>query len=101
MPRLWWRSWCRCGGGVEMTKVVSGVRWWHTQFMTAVAGDVAVVMITAAVGGAMGWWWSIDEGDEVGDDEWCSDDGDVRMVAAEGDGSEGDMVVEMKMMLKG
>ncbi|GKC28135.1 hypothetical protein Tco_1035429 [Tanacetum coccineum] len=24
MPRLWWRSWCRCGGGVEMTKVMFG-----------------------------------------------------------------------------
>ncbi|GJX37927.1 hypothetical protein Tco_0251230 [Tanacetum coccineum] len=46
MPRLWWRLWCRCGGGVEMMRGV------------AVMG-VAVVEGDSGEGGfSGGCWWS-------------------------------------------
>ncbi|GKE81311.1 hypothetical protein Tco_1551311 [Tanacetum coccineum] len=91
MPRLWWRSWCRCGGGakvvvfyvvaagvmfrgggVEMTKVVSVV-WWSRRCCWRQCNSGA---------GVPRWR-----------QRWCS--GDVA-AAVTGDGGESGMVVEMK-----
>ncbi|GKG29933.1 hypothetical protein Tco_0419831, partial [Tanacetum coccineum] len=77
MLRLWWRSWCRCEGGVEMTKVVVSAVAWRL----CLDGVVKVVS-AAAVGGrgddglvaAEVMRCGVEDGDEV---VWQRGDEDV------------------------
>ncbi|GKF50327.1 hypothetical protein Tco_0146794 [Tanacetum coccineum] len=49
MPRLWWRSWCRCGGGGVLRGSSGGdVRWrWREDDEGGVGGEVVAEVLLA------------------------------------------------------